>query len=98
MRAWSRLRMPWQYDLWRASHWPRGLRVWLWIGILTLVALSWLGTGTRSPYAITTLPKVEACGNLVNPDHEHFLAIHWMLEGRPKAEWGFSVVLRRVPY
>src|SRR5262245_22708567 len=67
--------------------------------ILMLVAI-WLSSGTMYPYASTfALPIVsEPCGYLFNRDHPSYLAAFDMLDGAPRAQWEWSIVLRRVLY
>jgi hypothetical protein len=63
-----------------------------------LTASVWLSTGTMAPYAATTNPPLVLgpCGYLYNGDHDHFRATFLMLDGAPRAQWEFSVVLRRI--
>jgi hypothetical protein len=66
-----------------------------------LLALGiWLNTGTLAPYGATLeKPFVwEPCRYLLNIDHFHFKATFLMLDGAPREQWGFSVVLRRILY
>lgn len=62
--------------------------------------LMWLNTGTASPYAATLAGPISVgkCNYLFNIDHLQFSAAYKMLAGAPIAEWGDSVVLRRVLY
>ena len=63
----------------------------------------WLSTGNLSPYA-NTLPEngTEAFMldttnmQIYNCDHPHHIALFNMLDGKPKSEWDFSVVMRRI--
>lgn len=66
--------------------------------VATLVLLAWLSSGTLAPYAATSRLSGTwtSCQYLVNCDHPQFLATFRMLEGAPRAEWEFSVVLRRL--
>src|SRR5215470_5238176 len=70
-------------------------RFWLSIGLaaLALALGSWLSSGTLAPYG--TSPTGE-CHYRINGDDRHFRAVFLMLDGRPRAEWEFSVVLRRI--
>ncbi len=65
---------------------------------VVLVAAIWLSSGTMAPYASTwSSPAVSApCHYLYNVDHPQFRATFAMLDGAPRNEWGFSVVLRRI--
>jgi hypothetical protein len=63
-----------------------------------LAAGLWASSGTLAPYAATLAkPRVwGACNYLLNIDHQHFKAVFLMLDGAPREQWEFSVVLRRV--
>ncbi|HEY4590427.1 MAG TPA: hypothetical protein VII86_14465 [Thermoanaerobaculia bacterium] len=78
----------------------RGSSLWL-LGAGLLLALGvWVNTGTLAPYG-ATLPKPYVwgpCSYLMNIDHFHFKATFLMLDGAPRDQWGFSVVLRRILY
>lgn len=64
-----------------------------------MVLAIWLSSGTMAPYAATlNHPLVLRCDYLANIDHGHFRAAYSMLEGAPRSEWEFSVVLRRIVY
>jgi hypothetical protein len=66
-----------------------------------LLALGiWVNTGTLAPYGATLAkPFVWGpCNYLLNIDHNHFKATFLMLDGAPREQWEFSVVLRRVLY
>ena len=71
---------------------------------ITLAAAMYLSTGTLSPYANTVdyppdYPRVEPkCHYLYNGDYYNFSALFRLLDGKPKSEWEFSVVLRRILY
>jgi hypothetical protein len=60
----------------------------------------WVNTGTLAPYGATLeKPFVwEPCKYLLNIDHFHFKATFLMLDGAPRDQWEFSVVLRRILY
>lgn len=72
---------------------------------ITLLATMYVSTGTLAPYA-ASIPQsnhiqlivTEPCKYLLNGDAYHFLATYWMLDGQPKENWDFSVVLRRMLY
>jgi hypothetical protein len=70
-------------------------------GACFLLALGiWVNTGTLAPYG-ATLEKPflwEPCNYALNIDHFHFKATFLMLDGAPREQWEFSVVLRRVLY
>jgi hypothetical protein len=65
---------------------------------IVLVAAIWLSSGTMAPYAATWpgSPATEPCHYLVNIDHAQFQATWLMLDGAPRDQWIFSVVLRRI--
>jgi hypothetical protein len=64
----------------------------------------YFSTGTLSPYANTVnfppnYPLVEPkCHYLYNGDYHHFSALFFLLDGKPKERWGYSVVQRRILY
>jgi hypothetical protein len=66
---------------------------------LLLVAI-WLSSGTMYPFAATwAFPMVsKPCGYLFNQDHSQYRAAFDMLDGRPRAAWEWSIVLRRLLY
>ncbi len=73
--------------------------------LAVLSAAMYLSTGTLSPYAITTVinppyyPTVEPeCHYLFNGDYEHFVALFFLVDGKPKHAWESSIVLRRILY
>jgi len=70
-------------------------RFWLHVTLaaLALILGCWLSSGTLTPYGTHVYGD---CQYRYNIDHEHFRAVFLMLEGRPEAEWNYSVVLRRV--
>jgi hypothetical protein len=70
-------------------------RFWLLVGLAALVLAlgAWLSSGTLAPYGTHVQGK---CQYRVNIDDPHFSAPYRMLEGKPKAEWEYSVVLRRI--
>ena len=79
---------------------PRLLGIrWYWVaGVVVLLWLQmWVSSGTLNLYAATLRePWVDTqCGYLLNSDHPHFKATYLLLQGAPRAEWEFSVVLRR---
>jgi hypothetical protein len=67
---------------------------------LVLLLGIWANTGTLAPYGATLdHPLVwEPCRFLLNIDHYHFKATFLMLDGAPREQWEFSVVLRRILY
>jgi hypothetical protein len=67
---------------------------------LVLLLGVWANTGTLPPYAATLgNPMVlEPCDYLLNIDHNHFKATFLLLEGAPRDQWDYSVVLRRLLY
>jgi hypothetical protein len=70
-------------------------------GACLLLALEiWVSTGTLAPGAATLEnPYVDGpCRYLMNIDHFHFKATFLMLDGAPRDQWEFSVVLRRLLY
>lgn len=70
-------------------------------GACLLLALGiWVNTGTLAPLGATLAnPFVwEPCHYLLNIDHFHYKAAFLMLDGAPRAEWEFSVALRRILY
>ncbi len=70
-------------------------------GAALLLALEiWVSTGTLAPGAATLEhPYVDGpCRYLMNIDHFHFKATFLMLDGAPREQWEFSVVLRRLLY
>lgn len=69
------------------------------LGASLLLTLGvWVSSGTLAPYAATLAePFVwEPCKYLLNIDHYHFKAVFLMLDGAPREQWEFSVVLRRL--
>lgn len=69
------------------------------LGACALLVLEvWVNSGTLAPMAATLgNPLVtEPCQYLLNIDHYHFKAVFWMLDGAPRAQWDYSVVLRRL--
>ena len=88
-----------------ASQYSFALRIHFIFALLVLTAMMYFSTGTLAPYANTLsldipgYPTVEpGCGYLYNGDYGHFRALFLMLDGAPKSEWGYSVVLRRILY
>src|SRR5262249_37715551 len=77
-------------------------RISLAAAAITLLAGSWLSSGTMTPYAATLDPPLiriqKPCGYLTNIDHDHYRAAFWMLQGKPRELWQGSVVLRRLLY
>ncbi len=70
-------------------------------GACLLLALGiWVNTGTLAPYGATLeKPFLWApCDYALNIDHFHFKATFLMLDGAPREQWEFSVVLRRILY
>lgn len=70
-------------------------RFWLLIvGATAAIMLGcWLCSGTLAPYGTNDYGP---CHYRVNVDHPHFRAVYDMLDGRPSADWDYSVVLRRI--
>ena len=69
------------------------------LGGCVVIALGvWLSSGTMAPYASTLeRPRIDKpCNYLVNTDHVHFEATFFMLDGRPREQWDFSIYLRRI--
>jgi hypothetical protein len=72
--------------------------------LTVLIAAIYLSTGTLSPYANTInappdYPLVEPeCHYLLNGDYEYFVALFFLLDGKPKHTWESSIVLRRILY
>jgi hypothetical protein len=67
---------------------------------LVLALGIWVNTGTLAPYG-ATLEKPflwQPCDYALNIDHFHFKATFLMLDGAPRDQWEFSVVLRRILY
>jgi hypothetical protein len=64
------------------------------------VVLGWLCTGTLAAYAVglDIALVLTPCRYLANCDHGHFLASFLMLDGAPRQNWEWSVVLRRTLY
>jgi hypothetical protein len=79
---------------------PRGKRfvIWLLLGCAFVAAGVWLSSGTMAPYASTLYRPwiVKPCNYLLNTDNSHFEATFKMLDGRPRDEWKFSIVARRI--
>ncbi|HEY4588339.1 MAG TPA: hypothetical protein VII86_03890, partial [Thermoanaerobaculia bacterium] len=74
--------------------------LWLSAACLLLALGAWANTGTLAPYG-ATLDKpyvLDPCKYLLNIDHFHFQATFRMLDGAPRDQWEFSVVLRRILY
>lgn len=65
---------------------------------LVLVLGVWASSGTLAPYAATLAKPYPwaPCDYLLNIDHNHFKAVFLMLDGAPRDQWEYSVVLRRV--
>jgi hypothetical protein len=74
------------------------LRAHLWAACGALVVAVWLSSGTMAPYAATWPGSIVTtpCHYLQNVDHAQFQATFAMLDGQPRAEWEWSVVLRRI--
>jgi hypothetical protein len=73
---------------------------WL-VGACALLALGiWANTGTLAPYGATLEHPFlwQPCDYALNIDHFHFKATFLMLDGAPREQWEFSVVLRRILY
>ena len=70
--------------------------LWLSTACLLLSLGVWANTGTLAPYGATLdKPLVsDPCKYLLNIDHFHFKAAFLMLDGAPRDQWEFSVVLR----
>src|SRR3954451_23846126 len=60
----------------------------------------WVNTGTLAPYGATLKSPLlwAPCNYPLNIDNPHFKATFLMLDGAPRAQWAFSVVLRRILY
>ncbi len=60
----------------------------------------WVNTGTLAPYGATLKSPLiwEPCHYPLNIDNPHFKATFLMLDGAPRGQWEFSVVLRRILY
>ncbi|MFY9824601.1 MAG: hypothetical protein WAM82_24705 [Thermoanaerobaculia bacterium] len=60
----------------------------------------WVNTGTLAPYGATLKnPLIWApCNYPLNIDNPHFKATFLMLDGAPRGQWAFSLVLRRILY
>jgi hypothetical protein len=75
--------------------WPQAL-------LLTFLTVLFIYTvsGTLTPYAASHhTPLVEkTCNYLQNIDHPHFEATYKFIDGQPRAQWSFSVLLRRILY
>src|SRR5260370_33587705 len=73
-------------------------RVHLVLSSAILVLAIWLSSGTMAPYASTWPSPIVSrpCGYLYNIDHPQFRATFDMLDGQPRQQWQFSVVLRRI--
>ena len=69
---------------------------WLWVAAAAFVLLlgCWLSSGTLAPYGMQ--PDDGPCRYRINIDHDQFKAVFRMLDGRPRDEWMWSVVLRRI--
>jgi hypothetical protein len=67
---------------------------------LLMLGAIWLSSGTMYPFASTwAFPIVsKPCGYLFNQDHSQYRAAFDMLDGRPRAAWEWSIVLRRLLY
>lgn len=65
---------------------------------LVLMLGVWASSGTLAPYAATLAKPYPwaPCDYLLNIDHNHFKAVFLMLDGAPRDQWEWSVVLRRV--
>jgi hypothetical protein len=65
-----------------------------------MVLAIWLSSGTMYPFAATwAFPIVsKPCGYLFNQDHTAYRAAFDMLDGAPRAQWEWSIVLRRILY
>lgn len=65
---------------------------------LVLMLGVWASSGTLAPYAATLAKPYPwaPCNYLLNIDHNHFKAVFLMLDGAPRDQWEYSVVLRRV--
>lgn len=68
-------------------------------GLLLALGI-WANTGTLAPYAATLEKPLlwGPCNYPLNIDHYHFKATFLMLDGAPRDQWEFSVVLRRILY
>jgi len=54
-------------------------------------------TGTLSPYAVTSWPKVDtATGYLYNTDHPHFRVLFDFVDGESRSVWDHALFLRRI--
>lgn len=65
-----------------------------------MMALAWLNTGSRTPYALFNPEPVVTpkCQYLLNIDDLNFRGCFYMLQGMPSVFWEGSVVLRRILY
>lgn len=68
--------------------------------LVLLLASIWFSSGTLAPYAATLRRPtvIGPCQYLFNIDHPHFVATFRFLQGADRAEWEWSVVLRRILY
>lgn len=79
---------------------PRGSWIGLAVAVVVLAGGIWASTGTLAPYASTLEQPFMwgPCNYPLNIDHFHFKATFLMLDGAPREQWEFSVVLRRLLY
>jgi hypothetical protein len=79
---------------------PRSDRLHRLGAALVLLLGLWLNTGTLAPYAATLAHPMlwSHCNYLLNIDHNHFKATFNLLDGLPRDQWEYSVVLRRPLY
>jgi len=94
--------------VWKSFNWLKNTSLLFKINLIAstvaLIASMYFSTGTLSPYANTVnfppqYPLVEPkCHYLFNGDYHHFSALFFLLDGKPKDCWGYSVVQRRILY
>ncbi len=70
-------------------------RFWLPVAAAAIAIMlgCWLSSGTVAPYGTGEFGR---CHYRSNGDHGHFQAVFMMLDGYPRANWIYSVVLRRI--
>ncbi len=79
-------------------------KIHFFVSLFVLIIVMYCSTGTLSPYANTVdfppdYPLVEPkCHYLFNGDYYQLAALYYLLKGKPKQSWEYTMHLRRILY
>ncbi len=83
---------------------PARFKAHFFVSLAMLIIAMYLSTGTLSPYANTVdfppdYPLVEPkCHYLFNGDYYQLAALYYLLKGKPRESWEYTMHLRRILY